>query len=324
MKKYLLISLFTLLCANISFAQEVFPTSDAIWNIHNSLYDYNRKGECYYGLKGDTTINENIYQKMYFWNDTTLNIDTRSTYIGRIRELDKKVYFTSIVRGDFNKREQEIILYDFSKNPGDTIYHGNFYVNNDLGYWEGLSELPNNWYWISIIEEIIEIEDKNQFLVKTGIYDSEHNLLNEIQEIKWIEGVGGDYGPIWEPIRIAAGDDYNNFYPKLVCLKERNQIVYLNNEKCGSCFCDNSLSINRNKTNLLCLQINRSNKEIIISENTEERSYFFELIDTKGQIVMIKKLTHKIEKISFSINKGTFLYKIIGDNNFFQTGKIIL
>jgi hypothetical protein len=70
-----------------SFAQNYFPTSNAIWN--ESILNYNS----YYGLLGDTLINDMNYSKLYQFSDTVLSIENIQKYIGAIRNEGQKVFF---------------------------------------------------------------------------------------------------------------------------------------------------------------------------------------------------------------------------------------
>ena len=84
--KKLIIILFTILSIS-SYAQESFPTSNAIWNEsvegHYSTY----------GLLGDTIINDVLYSKLYEFSDTLLSEVNIKNYIGAFRNEGKKVWF---------------------------------------------------------------------------------------------------------------------------------------------------------------------------------------------------------------------------------------
>jgi len=111
---------------------QVFPESDAIWSIKSDDLlvggDIYKGGVWYYGLSGDTIIGDKSYNKFYLLNDTTLNIDSKDIYVGGFRQEGKKVWFRpnsnffSLSYEDDPPYPDETILYDFSKNAGDTIW----------------------------------------------------------------------------------------------------------------------------------------------------------------------------------------------------------
>ena len=69
MKKLYLILVMCI--ATSAFAQNSFPTSNAIWN--ESIFVNDRQSEELFGLLGDTIINEKLYSKLYEFTDTILS-----------------------------------------------------------------------------------------------------------------------------------------------------------------------------------------------------------------------------------------------------------
>ena len=69
MKRKFLILIFC--AATNAFAQDSFPTSNAIWN--ESIYVNGISRTMLYGLLGDTIINDILYSKLYQLSDTVLS-----------------------------------------------------------------------------------------------------------------------------------------------------------------------------------------------------------------------------------------------------------
>lgn len=144
-----------------------FPDSNAVWSY--VLCDICQIGPCsppcysyYYNIKGDTMINSINYNKLYQTWDSSL---TNLAYYGSLREDSfKRVYYVSV--NDTN----EFLLYDFSKNVGDTIWGFDIVFNIDSVL------LMNNQYRKRFImsngEEVIE-----------GIGNKTRDLLYQYSEV---------------------------------------------------------------------------------------------------------------------------------------------
>ncbi|MDR2970327.1 MAG: T9SS type A sorting domain-containing protein [Bacteroidales bacterium] len=208
--KKIIILFFTTLCVS-SFAQTAFPTDNAIWNEEYRISPY---GFHQYGIKGDTTINDLLYQKLYILSDTTLEcINEQSLPYGFIRNVEQKVYFKPYY---WDYPEIDILLYDFGASVGDKIVHGgimdhtSFYLDEDR---------------YSIIQKI-EIENN-----KKVFYLDKSLGLNDV----WYEGTGsyrGLFGTIDNYIPL-----YESFPNKLVCFKNNDIVEFLDNPQCNRCFC---------------------------------------------------------------------------------------
>ena len=120
-------------CVSTLYGQEYypFPESNAIWNQYRVHVEHPQllQGITRYGLIGDTIINDKLYSKVYdIEDDSCLNINN-ATYFGAIREEEKKIY-ALIAYG----QEEEILLYDFNVEVGDTVIS-----NAQVGYLSGLT-----------------------------------------------------------------------------------------------------------------------------------------------------------------------------------------
>jgi hypothetical protein len=127
MKKKVLITILTLYALN-AFCQ-FFPEGEAIWTSYSAdVFATTRNFQ--FIQTGDTLINENFYQKMYYsyeaWDDyaDTLLRGKYKEYKGAIRPVnsEKKVYYIP------KDSSTEVLLYDFNLELGDTIpvWHDNF------------------------------------------------------------------------------------------------------------------------------------------------------------------------------------------------------
>ena len=183
-----------------------FPDSNAIWNSQYGGYYGTPKER--FGLIGDTTFNNQDYKKVYhIVDDSTLNFDNM-TYFAAIRENVAKQVFVKLI--DF---EDEILIYDFSLNVGDTMFS-----NSPFGYLG---------YGICIITGIDSIElENNQFRRRFIINETSYT------QDYWIEGIGS-IGGLFHPIM----DYVIGSYCELTCFKDNETAVYINNPACDKCFC---------------------------------------------------------------------------------------
>lgn len=230
-----------------------FPDSNAIWNneSHWGYYTWIQRF-CVYG---DTTINTQLYDKIYLIeNDSILNINNM-TYFAALRENSTKQVFVKL-----NDDYDEILMYDFSLNIGDTIHS-----NSPYGY----LKFPTNT--ISDID-IIELEN-NQFRRRFRLNDSGEY---------WIEGIGSTNGlfyPIYETLIGTAND--------LLCYKQNDTTIYLNNPECDKCFCSLATSIleSTKKSNILKIYPNPGTSEIFIEPPFEQGLSTIYIYNSNGNLI---------------------------------------
>lgn len=183
-----------------------FPDSGAIWSevYYPSISDGERISYERFALSGqDTVINTKTYKKLYLFYDTVFRKDN-AICIGGIREDGlKKVYFI----GDSALHEfkpfdvvfhagEELLLYDFSLNVGDTIRQGNF-----------------DWL---IVQKIDTMAIGNTY---RKIFHFEN-----IWWVKWIEGIGNIKGLLFTSDALPT----NGTDGDLICFKQNNTILYFN------------------------------------------------------------------------------------------------
>lgn len=103
---------FLILLSTAGFlsAQNVFPGSGAYWGIQIGLYSTSAR---HYYSKGDTTISNQSYTKVYLKSFFGSNLEIH--YHGAYRVEGEKVYFLA------KNSSEEYLLYDFSLQVGDTL-----------------------------------------------------------------------------------------------------------------------------------------------------------------------------------------------------------
>ncbi|MBN1186131.1 MAG: T9SS type A sorting domain-containing protein [Bacteroidales bacterium] len=206
----LLIIVFNTSLAAQEYSYVSFPDSGAIWSevyyppfsseIPHILERFAVNGE-------DTVINSLTYKKLYIFYDTVFNKEN-ARYVGGIREDSaKRVYYIAdTIIHDFKPDAialtpgQEMLLYDFSVNVGDTLWEGNFYP----------------------IDEWLVVNKIDSFLIKKKYRKRIH--FEYITSVKWIEGIGNIRGLLFT----SGATPTNGLYNDLICFKQNDSILYFN------------------------------------------------------------------------------------------------
>ncbi len=300
-----------ILGTRLNKAQEIFPTSDAIWNVQHFV-NSSLLNEWIYGLSGDTIINDTTYQKLYLLNDSTLNIDSEDIYLGGFRQEDKKVWFRLGIVNEDESFDEEFLLYDFSKNIGDTIVHNDQYsivtAAGEKHYNIGCSKKK----WISIVRGIEETPNGRIYIVG-GSQTPEY----------WIEGVGNTTSLLGSRLNLPT--DGNNYSLKLACFKHNGEIKYLNNDLCNKCFCITNFSNTTKEVQIEGLSVTMDDGNICqIQANQLMLPLKFNLFDTKGQIVYSQVINSEYTEINFEKRYIGMFFFSISNRNIVKTGKISL
>lgn len=211
MKRYIFI-LIIFITSKV-FCQSNFPDSNAIWNVNYINSVGTPTDEMLYGLKGDTLINDTLYNKLYTLSDTTLSGENLQNYIGGFRLEGQKVWFKPAYWSS-----ADILLYYFSVTGGDTVWHNGVAINE--------YNLEQHPFAYSVIVEVITDNGLKTYNVIRGM---DGGCSGE-----WYEGIGSNFGIIGSVIMFPlTGDSYN-----LACFKHNDTVKYQNNLICNKCFCN--------------------------------------------------------------------------------------
>lgn len=248
MKRKILITVFSLIVTTVVICQAYVPfhTDSAKWSnlsIHGDpTVRIDTTLERLY-LKGDSVYNNHTYHNM--WSQTG-SIDSPTTnYFGGIREVNKKIYYIGLQA--FNP-DQEILLYDFTKHVGDTIYH-TFQGGSFDGY--------------SVVVAIDSISISGQYRKRFKI-NERFNSPNEYDY--WVEGIGNIENGLLKhimPIPTCACKNINKF----ICYSENDALIYksANFDNCVPSYFWTSINAIRPSTLKVLL---KSNSELFIESTT--------------------------------------------------------
>ena len=277
-----------------------FPTENVNWNVYY-LGTCEEKAPdttlLRYTIHGDTTINEVAYKKLCLESGDTINPIVKA--IGGIREKDKKIYYKgrTILSSTY---KEEYLLYDFTKQIGDTIKHnpqGGFYsVILDIdsimidGTYRKRYEVDNHWYF------------QNPDYIVEGIGSMKNGLLGHISDIP------------------TCGYHYWEF----ICFRENGEVKYLN-PSFNDCFPENLL-MGSNFTKMdtqLKIYPNPVDQNLRIENNSNE-NLSIKIIDINGCSIIEQQLNETIKVIKLEVKPG--VYNVLITNKIGQimmTKKII-
>jgi hypothetical protein len=299
MKKYIFILIILITSKVVS--QSSFPSSNAIWNENhiNSIGD--PIDEILYGIKGDTLINDTLYNKLYMLSDTILSDASLQDYIGGFRQEGQKVWFKPSYWS-----YQDILLYDFSASIGDTVWHkAHLHLSNNA---ENTHEfiLSKNF---DVIQDItIENGIKKYTLLALEPFPDE--WFFEFGSIRGLFGSIIDY-----PL---TGDSFN-----LACFKHNDTVIYNNNLECNKCFCTGPTGVDEKNINTNWVKVfpNPVQGSLTINIDKPYSKIRVEIIDENGHIVYkkesldspitLKDSAHGIHFIKLMIDNEVITKKII-------------
>ncbi|MCK4661404.1 MAG: T9SS type A sorting domain-containing protein [Bacteroidales bacterium] len=296
MKTILIILFFSISIFGNSQNYYPFPDSNAIWNHYFETGESKKSSDTSmyysYGLMGDTIINSINYSKLYKFIDTVFT--SYAEYLGGLREdTSKKVYYTGkgFWGGYF---ADEILLYDFSKNIGDTI---------EYGIW-------GETIILDIDSILIGQNYRKQYYI---IYDC------------FIEGIGSIKGLLF-PITDIPTKVYT--FWDLVCYKQNDNVLYLNSNY-NRCFpiIDNIELIDKTITENIKIYPNPViNTSVIDLSNLQADKYKIEIYNSIGINILIKSITSdsKIEIRKKDLLSGLYMYRLIRNNKIIKKGKFIV
>jgi len=251
----------------------------------------------------DTVISDIVYKKLYLFYDSVFN-KSEATCVGGIREDEnKRIYFKS----DKSVHElkpmnwvygyDEILLYDFSVNIGDSIK----YIN-------GVPE--ENLLIVSTIDTV-RIKDSYRKRIHFHNYPW----------LTWIEGIGSVKGLLFTsgplPTNGAEGD--------LICFNQNGEILYFNNWY-PDCF-PVLTGIETKKNDLPGINIfpNPANDNITFSFGLQQLEQI-QIMNCNGR--MCGNFDVQLQQeFNLSVEKyqpGIYLYKAINNNGRIHAGKFVV
>jgi len=316
MKRLMVAIVFVLAVSVQLFSQEYqyvpFPDSGAVWSevyfVHDENSDEKTSYECFAVNGEDTIINGQSYTKVYYFKDSIFNKAT-ATCVGGIREDSlKRIYYNGeqihFLKPNLRRtaQEDEIILFDFGIELGDTI---DFFFNT---YSPG-----EDRFVISKIDtlEISGTLRKQYYFMH---YEMHH------WGFSWIEGIGSTRGLLF-----VSGEIPYSRNNRLICFFENEELVF-HDPDYKDCFKGFVGVDEKEMKNSITLLPNPANNNEITFRFNDNRFETIMVYNKNGQLVgsyqteSSKSLTIRLPQ-AFS---GVYFYKAITGDGKFATGKFIL
>lgn len=316
MNKIIIICALCLSCVAMQ-AQNIFPKDSTVWNVLLGEYKTNQT-QIIYALHGDTIINDTVYSKLYLMNDSLYHIDNNDLYYGGIRQEGQRVYFRYVndeYLSEYLPTVKECLLYDFSKNIGDSIEHG--WMPVLIPKLETLFPDASRYEYAKSCVQDVSMDSKGRKHIRVNINSSFGD--------EWVEGVGSFESFFWA-LRLISGSGDVGVH--LRCMKVKDKVEYLQ-DVCESCYYQKeagACEVREEKTGRFCVfsDFNEKCVHLVLKENSN-LPCLINIFDMKGNKVIEEQLNEISSDVYFSDDMtGIFIYQIKDDSSILQNGKIIL
>ena len=269
--------------------------TNTIWSERGSKFSY---------VVDDTiTVNNHLYHRINRSSDTTISYSNNVIETFLVRTVGD-----SILRYDaFN--EQELLIYDFSLDVGDSIY---------------VYPLSNS-YFDSVLLRCENVDTVSVMGVQRRRLEMETlepNTLFNLTTEYWYWGIGSDLG-VLNPGRYAVPLTLEEYMPELWCCHKSFTQVY---QKSGESSCHNVTSIEEYEYSKVFVHPNpvSSGQQLTIKV---ENNQFDEIriFDLHGKQVCVSPVSGKNEHtIHSSFEPGLYLVTFYIDSNIVHRQKLVV
>ena len=275
-----------------------FPETNAIWSEIFTCQQPFEVNTYQYGISGDTTISNVLYHKIYQLTDTLFPL-APGEFCGAIREDNKKIYVISCNSVFPGSGNSEVLLYDFSKKAGDTVFVGQ----------DGIG--PEGDLVIDHIDSVLIDNNYRRtfhFTTMLGYF--------------WIEGIGSTRG-LFSPI-MGVTTGYQKW--QLICHDQDGDVKYLNPEF-NTCFpvLEGVGDLDNLERQVAIIPNPVTGQSVVKFDNMDKSMQVFEIYNLTGQVVKRCEIANKSQIIlnRNDFKPGNYFYRISGYNQIHLSGKII-
>lgn len=295
MRKYLFILVIFFCSYQTGNCQHIFPTytDSAKWDVY----------ACFMGMSCQTSIYKYSYDTVFCgkaYSKTVLS-GYLTTGVGFVRSDSIRSY----CRASTNCLDKEYLMYDYSMNPGDSIY-------------AGLSLMPP-FAMTDTTKFVLTSIDTVNFLGKNRRVF--HMLFNPNgtgvpnRPMNWIEGIGSTTHPFHSMVCLQDGCE-TSF--RLLCYDSSSVQLYQDTvyNTCDSTFYAGLYDYNNPNINLIIFPIPATDKIEVCIQKSDLRS--LEIFNVQGQkiksIINNKPQTKNEIDISELVN-GVYIIEVNTENN---------
>lgn len=269
--------------------------SNTIWSERGSKFSY---------VVDDTiTVNNHLYHRINRSSDTTISYSNSVIETFLIRTVGD-----SVLRYDaFN--EEELLIYDFSLEVGDSIYvfpYSNLYYDSVLMRCENVDTVSV----MGVQRRRLEMETL------------EPNTLFNLTTEYWYWGIGSDLG-VLNPGRFAVPLTLDEYMPELWCCHKSFTQVY---QKSGESSCHNVTSIEEYEQSKIIMYPNPiSSGQPLRIEQMSMRLDNIKIFDLHGKQICESPVSGKNEHtINKSFEPGLYIVLCYDNSNILHREKLLV
>jgi hypothetical protein len=259
-----------------------FPVEHVHWNVFYAGTCQEKAPDTTilrYAFHGDTIIKEELYRKLCLESGDTLNPKIRA--IGGIREENKQIFYNgeTIYTGT---GDSEYLLYDFTKQVGDTIKH-----RPQRGYYSVVLGIDSVWV-DGVFRKRYEVDNhwvfNNPDYIIEGIGSVKNGLLGHISDIP------------------TCGTHYWEF----ICFREDNGVLYLNPSFSG-CFPDFLFMGTEHSPMEHQIKVypNPIDQTLYVENNTNT-TLSLKITDGNGRTILNRRLDEPLMKMDLDVIPGIY------------------
>lgn len=277
-----------------------FPQKDAKWNVFLVFGIYDNPPDTTmlrFVLNGDTTIEGKFYNRLCLEKGDTSN--PILTGYGGMREENRKVYYFGPSLIGFPGYE-EVLLYDFSVKPGDTVYH------NAYKYFKT----------VILATDSVLVGDSYRKRFKVNASN------NRFPDEYWVEGIGSIRNGLLAHITALPTCCY--VYWENVCFTE-NDTVKFKNPRFTDCYFTKFTGIEDRTEVKTRIRVypNPATDKLTISGLTPGIPGRIQLTDISGKIIYDDLVNESTRTIDFPWESGLYIIKIKDSSNTLITRLVV-
>lgn len=285
--------IFVALLPTLLFGQITnhFSHQDAQWNIAKTFIAATQEHPSFvatttkvYGVQGDSTINGEIWSKIYSTSDSLFQ--SNLTFEGLTRV------------------ESDLVLLKNGTSPVDTLYNFNLNVGDSVLYDFGFF---TSWIHVEEIQTIQmngESYKKFIFTEPTGPIAFDH--LSEV----WIEGIGSVHGPLFPNTPTKFSGEWPDAMD-LTCSFANNQ-DFFQHPSYSSCYVNITLGLENQEEVNLSVFPNPVRSTLTI-ESAQKLTSDIEIVDASGKLIKKVKADQLTIDVSSFENGIYFLHFQVGN-----------
>lgn len=299
--KYGLLLLFTQFIFVLNVYSQSFVNDSNKWHIADCGFEDEVGLTCFvrsYKFDSTVVIEDKVYKELFRTSlyDSTSFESTQRFY----REEGDKVYMRDMYT------PEEFLIYDFSKEVGDTL---------NIGY--GFSKLE------------LEIVDQDTLVLTSGekrkVWTVVHIPSNSTEEGKIIEGIGSLYAPMW-PTNMFTLDFWSEircfYYEEIEKYRPENEYGY------GDCYLDikdtTVFVAEVIKNNEVKVYPNPFTSSLVVDFSDVNKKVIVNIYSLTGKLVYESNLIEEKEVLELdNLKDGFYLAKVFIDGVLASTIKLL-